>query len=80
MPAPLPLDVRLSAEPEHIGELPPTVGAAGAGFMTTVCTVAEEVQPEAASDKEYVPALAAVALGMLTFCPEAEKPFGPDHT
>ena len=52
VPGPLPEAVRLMGDPAHTGEFPPAVGAAGAGLITTFCTVAADVQPAAVSTNE----------------------------
>src|SRR5256885_484437 len=47
--------------------------------LTDVVPAAEEVQPLAVAVTEYVPVAAVVALGMVGFCSDEVKPFGPVH-
>jgi hypothetical protein len=50
--------------------------AVATGFTTTV-VVAVDIHPFKLIVKVYVPAAAAVALGMVGFCKLEENPFGP---
>src|SRR5947208_3490633 len=55
------------------------VGVAGMVLTTTSVVPAAEGQPLTVTVTEYVPALAIVALGIVGFCSEEVKPFGPVH-
>src|ERR1051325_10251518 len=55
------------------------VGVAGTGLTTTLVVPAGGVRALSVVVTEYVPAFAAVALGIVGFCRFEVKPFGPVH-
>ena len=61
------LAVRLIVPPSHTGLLLPAVGAAGVEFTTTTVVPAGPVHPFTVAVTLYVPAIAAVAFGMVGF-------------
>ncbi len=61
------LDVRFNVLPVQTGELLVTVGAAGGVFTAHTTVPTELVQPLTDTVREYVPAAAAVAPGMVGF-------------
>jgi hypothetical protein len=73
------LDVKLTVPPVQTGLLDETVGATGAGFMVTTVVLATLLHPLTVIIKEYVPAAAEVALGIVGFCKVDVNPFGPDQ-
>jgi hypothetical protein len=60
---------------QTVAELTVTVGE---GLMVTV-VLAVPIHPPRFTVTVYVPAFAAVALGMVGFCREEVKPLGPVH-
>lgn len=73
------LDVKLTVPPVQTGLLDETVGATGAGFMVTTVVLATLLHPLTVIIKEYVPAAAVVALGIVGFCNVDVNPLGPDQ-
>ena len=69
--------VRLIVAPSQYGPSLPAVGVAGAGFTTTLVVPAAEEQPLTVIVTEYEPAFAVVELGIVGFCVDEVKPFGP---
>ena len=63
--------------PAQIGLLLEAVGAAGGLLITTVTVPPGPVQPFTVAVTVYIPAAAAVTLGIEGFCSDEEKLFGP---
>lgn len=68
---------RLIVPPAQTGELLAAVGVAGARLTTTEVVPATLVHPLTVTVTEYVPAINAVAFGMVGFCKGDVKLLGP---
>jgi hypothetical protein len=70
---------RDTVPPAQYGPVFEAVGVAGAALTTTFVVPADEVHPATVIVTEYVPLAAVVAEGIVGFCEDEAKPFGPVH-
>ena len=79
MPVPEAVVVKLKLLPIQTGLLLEIIGVSGIGTTVTFVVAGILEQPFRVTDREYVPALTAVALLITGFWSVDVKPLGPDQ-